>query len=39
VARTQALLLANWEGGLVLLGWGLFFAAAGWVFTVRRDVP
>ena len=29
----------NWQGGLVLLGWGLFFAVAGWVFTVRRDVP
>jgi ABC-2 type transport system permease protein len=27
------------EGGLVLLGWGLFFAAAGWIFTIRRDVP
>jgi hypothetical protein len=27
------------EGGLVLLGWGLLFAAAGWIFTIRRDVP
>ena len=39
VARNQVLLLPNWQGGLVLLGWGLFFAVAGWVFTVRRDVP
>ena len=27
------------EGGLVLLGWGLFFAAVGWIFTIRRDIP
>jgi ABC-2 type transport system permease protein len=26
------------EGGLVLLGWGLFFAACGWILTVRRDI-
>ncbi len=39
VARNQALLLPNWEGGLVLLGWGLCFAVTGWVLTVRRDVP
>lgn len=39
VARNQVLLLPNWEGGLVLLGWGLFFAIAGWVLTTRRDVP
>jgi ABC-2 type transport system permease protein len=27
------------QGGLVLLGWGLLFAAGGWIFTIRRDVP
>ena len=27
------------EGGLVLLGWGLLFAAGGWIFTIRRDIP
>jgi ABC-2 type transport system permease protein len=27
------------SGGLVLLGWGLLFALAGWVFTLRRDIP
>ena len=26
------------QGGLVLLGWGLFFAACGWILTVRRDI-
>ena len=31
--------LTSLEGGLVLLGYGLFFAAAGWVFTIRRDIP
>lgn len=39
VARNQALLLPNWQGGLLLLGWGLMFAVLGWVFTVRRDIP
>lgn len=39
VARNQALLLSNWQGGLLLLGWGLFFAGIGWVLTVRRDIP
>ncbi len=39
VARNQGLLLANWQGGLLLLGWGLLFAAAGLIITVRRDVP
>ncbi len=39
VARNQALLLPNWQGGLLLLGWGLLFAVLGWVITVRRDVP
>ena len=37
--RTQVTLLTSWQGGLLLLGWGLLFAAAGWLFTVRRDVP
>jgi hypothetical protein len=27
------------QGGLVLLGWGLLFAAGGWLFTIRRDIP
>jgi ABC-2 type transport system permease protein len=27
------------QGGLVLLGWGLLFAAAGWALTIRRDIP
>jgi hypothetical protein len=39
VARNQVLLLPNWQGGLLLLGWGLLFAALGWVFTARRDIP
>ncbi len=39
VARNQALLLRNWQGGLLLLGWGLLFAAVGWVVTIRRDIP
>ena len=26
------------QGGLVLLGWGLFFALCGWVLTIRRDI-
>jgi ABC-2 type transport system permease protein len=38
VARNQALLLANWQGGLLLLGWGLLFALLGLVITVRRDI-
>jgi ABC-2 type transport system permease protein len=39
VARNQALLLPNWQGGLLLLGWGMLFAVLGWVLTVRRDIP
>jgi ABC-2 type transport system permease protein len=39
VARNQDLLLANWQGGLLLLGWGLLFALFGLVITVRRDIP
>ena len=35
----QVSLLAPWQGGLVLLGWGVIFALLGWIFTVFRDVP
>ena len=35
----QAALLTNWQGGLLLLGWGLLFAAIGWLLTMRRDIP
>jgi ABC-2 type transport system permease protein len=27
------------HGGLVLLGWGLLFAVAGWMLTIGRDIP
>jgi ABC-2 type transport system permease protein len=37
--RVQTTLLANWQGGLLLLGWGVLFAFLGWIFTVRRDIP
>jgi ABC-2 type transport system permease protein len=37
--RNGTTLLPNWEGGLVLLGWGLLFALLGWLLTVRRDIP
>ncbi len=39
VQRPQTVLLAGWQGGLVLLGWGLLFAVAGWILTLRRDIP
>jgi ABC-2 type transport system permease protein len=39
VSRNQTLLLANWQAGLLLLGWGLLFAMLGLVITVRRDIP
>jgi ABC-2 type transport system permease protein len=39
VSRNQVTLLANWQGGLLLLSWGLLFAFLGWIFTVSRDVP
>jgi hypothetical protein len=39
VSRNQVMLLDNWQGGLLLLGWGLFFAFLGWVLTVSRDIP
>jgi ABC-2 type transport system permease protein len=38
-SREQVTLLSNWEGGLLLLGWGLAFAVAGWILTVARDIP
>jgi hypothetical protein len=37
--RAQVVLLPRWQGGLLLLGWGLLFALLGWLLTVRRDVP
>lgn len=37
--RNGVTLVSPWEGGLLLLGWGLVFAALGWGLTVRRDVP
>ncbi len=38
-SRNGTTLLPNWQGGLVLLGWGLLFAFLGWMLTVRRDIP
>jgi hypothetical protein len=38
-SRPGFTLLPNWEGGLVLLGWGLLFAFLGWILTLRRDIP
>jgi ABC-2 type transport system permease protein len=35
----QAPLLSGWQGALLLVGWGLVFAACGWVITLRRDIP
>jgi hypothetical protein len=31
--------LTQLQGGLVSLGWGLFFAGLGWLLTLRRDIP
>jgi ABC-2 type transport system permease protein len=39
VSRPQVTLLTNWQGALVLLGWGVLFAFVGWALTVRRDIP
>jgi ABC-2 type transport system permease protein len=38
-STNQAPLLSAWQGTLLLLGWGLAFAACGWVLTLRRDIP
>lgn len=35
---TTAVLLNQWQGGLVLLAWGLLFALVGWWLTVHRDI-
>ncbi len=37
--HNEVTLLSNWQGGLLLLGWGLLFAALGWILTLRRDIP
>jgi ABC-2 type transport system permease protein len=37
--RPGVLLLQPWQGGLVLLGWGVLFAGGGWILTIRRDIP
>ncbi|MGD0834586.1 MAG: ABC transporter permease subunit [Candidatus Dormibacteria bacterium] len=31
--------LTQLQGGLLTLGWGLFFAGMGWLITLRRDIP
>ena len=31
--------LEPWQGGLVLLGWGLLFTFLGWFLMARRDIP
>jgi ABC-2 type transport system permease protein len=37
--RAGSSLLNPWVGGVVLLGWGVLFAVAGWMLTIRRDIP
>jgi len=37
--RNGVQLLSPWQGGLVLLGWGLLFALLGGILTVRQDIP
>jgi ABC-2 type transport system permease protein len=37
-SRNGLQVLTPWQGALTLLGWGLLFAAAGWLLSVRRDV-
>ena len=32
-------LVDPWVGAALLLGWGLLFAAVGWVIFLRRDIP
>jgi len=37
--RNQQVLLAQWQGGLLLVGYGLLFALLGWILTLSRDIP
>jgi ABC-2 type transport system permease protein len=37
--RNGVTLVSPWQGGLLLLAWGLLFVVLGWVLTVRRDIP
>ncbi len=37
-SRNGVVLLSPWQGGLILLGWGLLLALAGYLLSVRRDV-
>lgn len=40
VARRGGIdLLGPWQGGLLLLAWGLAFTVSGYIITVRRDIP
>jgi ABC-2 type transport system permease protein len=36
--RSDADILEPWQGGLVLLGWGVLFTVVGYVITARRDI-
>lgn len=38
-ARAGTKVLEPWQGGLLLLGYGMLFAILGWVLTLRRDIP
>ena len=38
VSLTTQDYLRAWEGGLVMAGYGLLFAAAGAMFSIRRDI-
>jgi ABC-2 type transport system permease protein len=38
VSLTTQQYLDAWQGGLVLAGYGLDFALAGSLFSVRRDI-
>jgi ABC-2 type transport system permease protein len=37
--RNGVPLLPPWQGGLVLLGWGLLFALLGGILAERQDIP